>query len=406
MARSTRDAKLETRSARAHLALERRYWRTIGKGLALGYRRGRNGGSWYVRLALPDNRYRVEAIAIADDHREADGAAVLDYFQAQDRARDKAGQAAVARARYSVVDALRDYLTWAEVHSKSAAKTRTVANVHILPKLGERLVAELTTPELRTWHHGLTTAAARRRKAKEDPEAGRRRKATANRILTVLKAALNRAWQDEKVPSDSAWRKVKPFPKVDAPKIRFATEAEARRLVNRADPEFRPLVRAALLTGCRYGELAAMDVRDFNPDGGTVEARHTKNGRPRHVPLSTEGVEFFERLTAGRKGADAMFIRADGSRWGASHQVRRMAEASKAAKIAPALSFHDLRNTYGALLAMRGTPIKVIAELLGHTDTRITEKHYAHLQSSYVAEVLRKNLPRFGGARDNVRVLR
>jgi hypothetical protein len=44
-----------------------------------------------------------------------------------------------------------------------------------------------------------------------DPEAIRRRRSTANRLLTVLKAALNRAFHDGRIASDEAWRKVKPF---------------------------------------------------------------------------------------------------------------------------------------------------------------------------------------------------
>ena len=36
----------------------------------------------------------------------------------------------------------------------------------------------------------------------------------------------------------------------------------------------------------------------------------------------------------------------------------------------------------------------VIAEQLGHADTRMTEKHYAHLAPSYVAETIRAHFPR------------
>lgn len=407
MARSTRNVKLETRTARASLKAGKRYWQPVGKGLALGYRKGKNVGAWYVRQAQPGNRYAIEAVGSADDHREADGLTVLNYFQAQDLARTKAGQAVKARTRYTVADAMREYLAWADDNSRSADKTRKTVEAHILPKLGERLVSDLTTPELRAWHQAVAVAASRRRKKSgKDPEAGRRRKSTANRVLTVLKAALNRAFADEKVSSDTAWRKVKPFPKVEAAKIRYLNAAEARRLVNAASPEFRPMVRAALLTGGRYGEITALSVSDFNPDSGTVQFRKTKNGRPRHVPLSDEGVEFFKRQTAGRKGDELLLAHASGEQWGESHQARPMREACERAKIAPAVSFHDLRNTYGALLAMEATPIKVIAELLGHTDTRITEKHYAHLSNSYVADTLRKNLPRFGGKRDNVRALK
>ena len=45
---------------------------------------------------------------------------------------------------------------------------------------------------------------------------------------------------------------------------------------------------------------------------------------------------------------------------------------------------------------MRGVPMAVIAEQLGHADTRVTQRHYAHLGPSYVAETIRANLGTFG----------
>ena len=64
------------------------------------------------------------------------------------------------------------------------------------------------------------------------------------------------------------------------------------------------------------------------------------------------------------------------------------AAACAAAKLA-STGFHDLRRTYGARLALRGVPMAVIAEALGHADERITRRHYAHLSKSYVAETVR-----------------
>ncbi len=78
---------------------------------------------------------------------------------------------------------------------------------------------------------------------------------SANRSLTILKAGLNRAWKDGKVPSDAAWRRCEPFKDVDVARPHWLTIAEAKRLINASDPEFRPLVEAALQTGARYGEL-------------------------------------------------------------------------------------------------------------------------------------------------------
>ena len=76
-------------------------------------------------------------------------------------------------------------------------------------------------------------------------------------------------------------------------------------------------------------------------------------------------------------------------------------EACKRAKIKPAVSFHVLRHTHGSTLAMRGVPMGIIAEQLGHADTRMTEKHYAHLAPSYVADTIRAHFPNLGIAREN-----
>ena len=93
------------------------------------------------------------------------------------------------------------------------------------------------------------------RKADKSADGIRKRRATANRIMTVLKAALNHAWKAGHVASDDAWRRVKPFKAVETARVRYLSEAECIRLVNACEPAFRNLVRGALLTGCRYSEL-------------------------------------------------------------------------------------------------------------------------------------------------------
>jgi integrase len=60
------------------------------------------------------------------------------------------------------------------------------------------------------------------------------------------------------------------------------------------------------------------------------------------------------------------------------------------------VTFHVLRHTHASQLAMRGVPMAVIAKQLGHADTRMTEKHYAHLAPNYVADTIRANFPNLG----------
>jgi integrase len=413
--RPVKDSKLDTRTARARLEPRAKpYWRAIDHGLHLGYRKGGRAGRWVARIYRGEQQYKIETIGTADDRAEADGVAVLDWRQAQAKARER--MAAVARAEagieepdapYTVRDALNDYLAWFETHRKSIVDARSRIEAMILPELGGIELSRLTTKRIRDWLEASARTPARVRRGKDkeprhrdhdagDPEAVRRRQATANRTFTTLRAALNRAWSEGKVPSDAAWRRVKPFRDVDAARVRYLQLAECTRLTNACEPAFRRLVEAALLTGCRYGELCALDVGDFNQDAGTVHVRKSKTGGGRHVVLTDEGVAFFAAITAGRHSSAPMLPRADGGRWGKSHQRRPLLEACRGATISPPADFHSLRHTYASLAVMNGTPLMVVARNLGHADTRMTEHHYGHLAQSYVREAIRTGVPSFG----------
>jgi integrase len=135
-----------------------------------------------------------------------------------------------------------------------------------------------------------------------------------------------------------------------------------------------------------------MNVTDFHSDSGTLLVRASKAGRVRHIELTAEGLEFFEQITAGRASTEPLFHR-DGAPWGKSHQQRPLAEASRAAKVSPAASFHTLRHTYASLMVMDAVPLMVVARNLGHADTRMVEKHYGHLATSYIREAIRSAKP-------------
>ncbi len=436
MPRAVNDAPLTTRAARDRLAVRHQpYWRAIEAGAALGYRKGTTGGVWLVRVGDPTagGGYRQNTLGRADDAVTADGEKVLDFRQADAAARNwltahnRVAAGLEPRAPkgpvkpYSVADAMADYVAdYVARGGKSVGTTQQAVDAHILPDLGAVAVGRLTRDKLKTWHRALATAPARvrskdgetrHRDVANDPEAPRRRRATANRILTILKAALNHARAEGKTTCQpDAWTAVKPFREADKARVRYLLDDEITRLVNACPPDFRQLVTGALLTGCRYGELSAMTARDFDARSGTVTIGRSKSGKPRHVALTDEGTQFFKLVSAGKVGTARLFERdklvkqatrdakAETTRsgWSKSDQFRLIRAACVAAKIAPAVSFHELRHTYGSRLAMRGVGMGVIAAQLGHTDTRMTERHYAHLSPSYVADTVRQSFGSLG----------
>lgn len=412
MARTLKDVRLDTKAARDRL--KRRpepYWRPLSEGLAVGYRKGAKGGTWIGKHYSEEHGRRYCALGTADSVVDADGEHVLSWDQAQQKAREWFAKLALKdggdRGPYTVGTCVEDHLKWMEKHRKGAKNSRYKVEALILPTLADVDCNDLTTERIEKWLHDLAASPAllrtkrnatkrnTRKFDKKDPEAVRRRQATANRVWTILRAALNQAWRRGKIASDHAWRRVETFRDVDAARVRYLSIAEARRLVNACDGEFRRLVQAALVSGARYGELAALKVSDFNADSGSVHIQRAKGGKGRHIVLNAEGVALFKTLAIGKDGNALLLPRPDGEAWTPALQHRPTADACKHGKITPTMSFHGLRHTYASHSVMNGVPLMVVAKNLGHNDTRMVERHYGHLAPNYIADEIRKNAPIF-----------
>ena len=156
-----------------------------------------------------------------------------------------------------------------------------------------------------------------------------------------------------------------------------------------------------------FAELTSLEARDFDPETGTVFIAKAKSGNPRRIYLNEEGVAAFDELTAGRVAEGRIFTHSDGSEWYPNTQQRRMREACKNATIKPRIVFHELRHTYASLYLMAGGGLPDLAAQLGHTTTRMVEKHYGHLADTWRAERARKFAPKLDvGRRAKVRRLK
>jgi hypothetical protein len=289
MAGTVKEAKLQNPTARKRLRAGRqRHWNTLVAGRDhLGYQRkeGDDAGRWLLRRRRGGN-YSTEAIGIADDRAEADGVSILNYLQARAKAVELSLDEIRPAGRLTVQRAVADYIDYLIASGKNTDTAESCAVTYILPKLGHCEVMSLTSPQLRQWVAWVADTPA---KIDNDnlvnDEAIRRRRASANRVLSVLKAALNHAFDEGRVPSNAAWgRRVRKFRGVASARARFLTAAECKKFLGACDNTFRPLARAALETGCRYGELARLEVSDFDKAAGVILVRKSKTARQRHDP--------------------------------------------------------------------------------------------------------------------------
>lgn len=413
MSGTVQEAKLQTITSRQRLKRGRQpHWRTIIPGRAhLGYQRwpGDAAGRWVLRR-YAEGRYSIEPLGRADDG-DGDG---LDYEAALAQAQTKLGVASVA-TRLTVRKAMARYVEFLETQGKQTKDLIGRAAAHILPRLGDIEVRDLTSASLRKWLADLARSPAWLRSSPEgkrnvrshdpnDEEAARARRASANRVLTMLKGALNHAYDEGLINDNSAWgRRLRPLRDASAARIHYLQIDAAQRLLNATAPELRPLIRGALETGMRLGELTRLTCDDFNPDSGTLHVRRSKSGRERHVVLTEDGVSFFKSTTVGRSG---LIFSRNGRAWDKSRVQYGLGRANAAARIEPPITFHGLRHTWASLAAMNGVPLGVVSETLGHVSSVITSRHYAHLSPSYVASAIRAGAPRFGAVSSNVAPLR
>ena len=261
MSRQVLDSNLSTRTARNRLkARAKPYWRLIEHGRHIGYRRTPRGGTWVARLYLGSGKYAETRLGTADNVTDADEVEVLSRPQAQRaahdwfirRQREEEGLHPDMNRKWTVADAVTEYLEWYKVHRKSYSDTKQYAEAHILPTLGGVEISKLRTEQIEKWRDSIANSAPRRRTkpgaaqnygpAPSDEVSSRSRKVTANRVLTILKAALNRWAKQHKLTDRSAWTDAERFRGVDAARHQFLEHGEAVRLINACDPVFRPLV--------------------------------------------------------------------------------------------------------------------------------------------------------------------
>jgi integrase len=405
--RKPRPARLGTADSRTTLKVQSEpHWATITPGTALGYYKGERDRSWFVRQ-WTSGRYVKTRIGTPDDHAVADGEVVLTHAQALNKALAKQVELRTPSPRHyadgiTLNVVMERYIEDHLERKGSQGMTRQVWKRHIESGIGTSLVTALDDGDLRRWQKAMIAKAPTiRGKVQEfDPknaEDVRKRKSTTNRSLTMIKAALNWARGEGKLIPTSVptwWRDVKPFANGEEPEPRMLDTSEVRRLLNAAPADLRTLLQGALMSGARRGELISLKCRAYDPETQTLRIYQHKTGKTLTQPLTPEGVALFDSLTAGRDLGESLFRRADGSSWRRGDVYKPMAATALAASLDD-VSFKTMRATYGKMLLVATKDIELVAKALGHSDSRVTRKHYARYLTDDLARGIAQ-LPSLG----------
>ncbi len=174
------------------------------------------------------------------------------------------------------------------------------------------------------------------------------------------------------------------------------------------DPEPLPLRNRAILetlygSGCRVGELCALDLLDLDPGEGTLLLRG-KGSKQRRVPIGGPCLTVLNRyLSLARprlagKGPDgrAMFLNHRGGRLSRVSVWNLVKSRGRELGLAEGLSPHTLRHSYATHLLAGGADLRVVQELLGHADISTTEI-YTHVDRTWLHSIWRQAHPRAGG---------
>lgn len=202
-----------------------------------------------------------------------------------------------------------------------------------------------------------------------------------NRVINVLRAALQRAYEWELIQEQPLTR-LKPLKVDKGGVIRYLSDAENARLMaslDKSTPWLKTFVVMALNTGLRRGELWNLEWRDVDLRKKMLVVRGkispgqegAKSGHTRHIPLNETAVAILKQWRGDIVPMRTLPV------FGRHEFKRAWATALKRAKI-ESFRFHDTRHTFASRLVVAGVPLNHVRELMGHSSMEMTLV-YAHL---------------------------
>lgn len=294
---------------------------------------------------------------------------------------------------------------WLTHYIKPSSKQRTfeqysrVAQIHILPYLGDIELTDLTPFVLQKFITDLTTNGNKRTGKGLSPN-------FVKTILSVIQNSLKTAHLVGYLPEYSA-NKIK-RPKIVEKQVECFSIQEQKKIEEAAlsakKDKYRGIV-LCLYTGLRIGELLALAWNDIDFDKNILSVKKTchdgnENGKRiriidtpktensrRQIPLSKTLVKMLKDM---KKKSNCEFVIADGEKPVYIRSYQRSFELLLKKLKLPHKGFHSLRHTFATRALECGMDVKSLSEILGHKNATITLNRYAHSLWEHKAEMMNK----------------
>lgn len=221
------------------------------------------------------------------------------------------------------------------------------------------------------------------------------KKCSVNRELSCLRKIFNVAI-DWGHAIKNPLRKVKFFSEKENLRERVLSEDEERMLFEACSPHLLPILKVALYTGMRKGEIFNLRWDNVDFEKREIKIVESKSGRGRVLPINSVLFEVLSGLMSQNGKNEHVFTNPE---TGKSYTDVKKAfkGACRRADIRD-LRFHDLRHTFASRLVKRGVDLVIVKELMGHTSVTTTQR-YTHSQAkekSLAVEALTKKPNIFG----------
>jgi site-specific recombinase XerD len=160
-------------------------------------------------------------------------------------------------------------------------------------------------------------------------------------------------------------------------------------LLEHISPQWSLAVRLMVGCGLRVTECIHLKLTDIDLQSNFIHIRHSKNGKSRYVPVP-KVLHMDLKLAISRTMHESPWLFPSPKFPDRPVTPRALQQtlgkAAAAAGISKQLSPHSLRHTYATLLLDSGTNLRVIQELLGHSDISTTMV-YTHVNPKSLQEV-------------------